>query len=205
MSRGLGQAALAIGSWYDLYRPAGVDRPLGEERRVMRLLCAVSAGGPGFKRQAVPGKAEWYGVFDTAYARVGDYLVGAEGRFFVAAMAAMAALVPPLLVRCDRVVDVKRPDTGVATGLLGYGGEGRGTLAPVLRGWPASVLAGRVSGVGGLPGDGRGAMWTVWLPVLPTHLRAGDLMEDEGGVRFVVAAAEVSGLGWRVMARQAGV
>ena len=200
ISRGLGQAALQIGEDYDLFRPEGTELPLDPEWRILRLPCAFSAGLPGFKRQPMPGKPHWYGVFDAAYVQVGDYLRGRQGTFFVASV---GGLVEPLVVRCDKSLDLVRAEEQPAGGLEEYGGETRWTLRTLLRGWPASVLAGGAAPRGELPADGAGVIWRVSLPVLPVAPQAADLLITEDGTRLVVATAEGTTEGWRLLARQA--
>lgn len=200
ISRGLGQAALQIGEDCDLFRPEGTELPLDPQWRILRLPCAFSAGTPGFKRQPMPGRPYWYGVFDVAYVQVGDYLRGPQGTFFVASV---GGLVQPLVVRCDTSLDLLRAEERAAGGLEEYGGETRWTLRTLLRGWPASVLAGSTAPRGELPADGPGATWRVSLPVLPVAPRMADLLIVEDGTRLVVATAERSAEGWRLLARQA--
>lgn len=202
INRGLGQAALRIGQECDVFRPEGAELPLDPERRLVRLSCAFSAGMPGFKRQPMPGRPYWYALLDAAYVQVGDYLCGPQGTFFVASVAALA---PPLVVRCERVVDVVRAEETAAGGLEGYGGETRCTQQTVLRGWPASVLATSLASRGMLPADGQGGTWRVTLPVLPVEPRPADLLVADDGTRFVVATAEGTAEGWRLLARQAEV
>jgi hypothetical protein len=202
INRGLGQAALRVGQECDVFRPEGPESPLDPERRLVRLACAFSAGMPGFKRQPMPGVPHWYAVLDAAYVQVGDYLCGPQGSFFVASLAPLA---PPLVVRCERVLDLMRAEEAVVDGIEGYGGETRCTLRTVLRGWPASVLAVSLTSRGILPMDGQGTMWRVMLPVLPAEPRAADLLVGEDGTRLVVASAEGTAEGWRLIARQAEV
>jgi hypothetical protein len=202
ISRGLGQAALRVGEECDVFRPEGAELPLDPERRLVRLACAFSAGAPGFKRAPMPGKPHWYAVLDTAYVQVGDYLRGRAGTYF---MASLGALVPPLVVRCNRVLDLVRAEEAPVAGLEGYGGETRWTLRTLLRGWPASVLADASAPRGALPADGAGTAWRVLMPVLPEAPRAADLLVGEDGTRLVVSSAEGTAEGWRLLARQAEI
>ena len=200
INRGMGQAALRVGEEYDVFRPEGAELPLDPERRLVRLACAFSAGAPGFKRGPMPGKPHWYAVLDAAYVQVGDYLRGRPGIFFVASLGTLA---PPLVVRCGRVLDLVRAEEAPVAGLEGYGGETRWTLRTLLRGWPASVLADSAAPRGALPADGAGTTWRVLLPLLPEAPRAADLLVAEDGTRLVIASAESTAEGWRLLARQA--
>lgn len=202
INRGLGRAALRIGAAHDVFRPDGPELPLDPKRRMIELSCALSAGAPNFLRQPMPGRPYWYAVMDSAYVQVGDYLRGPSGIFYVASLAALA---PPLVIRCDRVFDVLRAEEAAVGGLEEYGGETRRTLRTVLRRWPASVLAGAPAARGQLPSESRGATWRVLLPLLPAAVRAADLLVDEAGIRLVVVSAEATAEGWRLLAQQAEV
>jgi hypothetical protein len=55
-----------------------------------------------------------------------------------------------------------------------------------------------------LPNDTSVPYWTVLLPVIPdVILLPSDLMTDDLGRSAVVAAAELTDLGWRVTVKQA--
>jgi hypothetical protein len=89
----------------------------------------------------------------------------------------------------------------------GYGGVGH-ALEQVLDRWPASVLTVRGVGMRGveLPSDVAAGSWQVLLPASCTAvLRHDDVLTDDLGRTGVVAAAELSELGWRLLVRQATV
>jgi hypothetical protein len=196
IGRGLGVAARRIGLPHDLYRPAGPLRPLGPEQRVIRLHAAFNAESPGFTRPAGWGKVGRFGVFDTAYTRVGDYLYGPSGTFFIAAQDGLS---PPLLVVCNRTLDLARTQpTQPRPGALAAGYAGGLQEQRLLEGWPASVIAAGGSGNGGPQTELRRPGWTVLLPVLPVALRSGDRMTDDFGRTLIVQSAEQTTLGWRL-------
>jgi hypothetical protein len=145
----------------------------------------------------------WYGVFDAAYTRAGDYLVQEAAIWFVASQ---QRLLPVLCVRTNRVVSFWRAAAPANIGMNSYGGVTTATNAPLLTNWPANVLG--TSGSGrpdtGLPSDSSVPYWTVLLPAFPgTIVRPSDLMTDDLGRNAVVAAAELTELGWRIAAKQA--
>lgn len=203
VQRGLGCAARVLGEACDVYRARGAGTPLVAEWKILQVQAAFLPPGAGTTRPVEYGQAVWDGVFDAAYTRPGDYLVRRSDRtvWFVAAQ---QELLPVMCVRAERVVGFVRPGAAAASGVNGYGGV-TVSATPLFAGWPASVLAGGGGGMerAGLPGDTRPGSWHVLLPAVPgVVLRGGDLMTDDLGRSAVVASAELSGLGWRLVVRQ---
>lgn len=205
--RGLGLAARGAGDWCDLYRAHSADTPLAMANRIARLPAAfVAVGNP---RGAVSyGQAVWQGIFDAGYVAPGDYLVGEEGVFFVASITRLG---PVLCVRTNRTLTLARPAAPVVAGVSRYGGVTPAATTPLMTAWPASVLTRqREGGRGALPGDAPGLPggaggWEVLMPGTPgVLLRPGDLVRDDLGRTAVLAGTELTALGWRLFARQAG-
>jgi hypothetical protein len=209
--RGLGRAARALGAPCRLYRPGGAAAPLREENFVMTLDAAFVPDRGGWGAPARYGEALWQGVFDAAYVRAGDYLLRAESRAGagdggVWLVASAAPLLPALCVRAQRVVDISRAAAPVAAGEGEYGGVGDGAREALLSGWPASLLddAGNGAYQANLPTGTALSAWRVLLRGWPgVVLRAGDQVADDLGRVGVVAAAELSELGWRLHVTQA--
>lgn len=207
--RGLGAAARAVGAWCDLYRPRGPNEPMAGGNRVLRLP-ATFANPIGFAVPVGYGDAVWEGYFDAGYSRPGDYIAGPEGVFFIASQPRLG---PVLCVKANRVLSLSRPAAPLTAGVNRYVGVQPETAAPLLTDWPASVLAAGLGGRGPLPADAPGVHggsggWAVLLPALrlthpPRELRPGDLIHDDLGRTAVIASAELTGLGWRLHARQA--
>ncbi|MEJ0016757.1 MAG: hypothetical protein WDN25_09335 [Acetobacteraceae bacterium] len=196
-------AARALGADTDAYRPVGTARPLAMANRFLRLRAAFTAPDGKFARPNTYGDALWHGVFDAAYTRPGDYLVQQPSIWFIAAQ---QRLLPVLCVQTNRIVSFSRPAAPSSTGINEYGGATTATNDLLLEDWPASVLGATGGGrtETDLPGDGSVPTWTVLLPATPgLVLRPSDLMSDDLGRNAVVAAAELSGLGWRVTVKQA--
>jgi hypothetical protein len=203
---GLGLAARAAGAWCDAYRPSGTGAPLDSARRFMRLP-AIFTPADGAQHLVRFGQALWQGVFDGASMRPGDYIVSDEGTFFIISQPRLG---PIGCVRCNRVLSAARTGTPPFAGLNRYSGVQAHTLLPLFRQWPASVLAlARDGGRGALPSDapggsGGGGGWEVLLPAVDgVLLRQGDVLTDDIGRTAIVASAELSALGWRLLARQA--
>ena len=200
---GMNVAARSIGTQADAYRPSSTADPLGAQNRFLRLPAAFTGIDGRFARAPAYGTALWYGVFDAAYTRAGDYLVREDGTWFVAAQ---QPLLPVLCVRTNRVVTFSRPAAQHAAGVNTYGGVTAENLEPVLERWPASVITvSRASPPdAGLPSDASVSNWTVLLPAYSgVTLRVADLMTDDIGRNAVVSAAELSDLGWRLTVKQA--
>jgi hypothetical protein len=201
--RGLNAAARTIGADTDAYRPSGVTEPLAPINRFLRLRAAFTAHDGRFAHPNAYGEALWYGIFDAAYTRPGDYLVQGRIAWFIAAQ---QRLLPVLCVQTNRVVSFSRPAAPSSTGANRYGGATTATNRRLLTAWPASVLG--VSGRGhpsaDLPSDISAPYWTVLLPAISDLvLLPSDLMSDDLGRNAVVAAAELTDLGWRLSVKQA--
>jgi hypothetical protein len=205
--RGLGQAARGAGEWCDLYRASSAETPIAPANLVLRLPAAfVALNNP---RAAVGyGNAVWQGIFDAAYVQPGDYVVGSDGVFFVASITRLG---PVMCVKTNRTVTLTRPAAPAMAGLTRYGGVLASQTTPLMTAWPASVLMRqRQGGRGALPGDAPGVTggaggWEMLLPgTAGVLLRPGDLVADDLGRSGVLAATELTALGWRLFARQAG-
>ena len=147
------------------------------------------------------GKATWYALFDAKNAQVGDYFVGPAGTFFIATL---QLLLPILVVECNRVVTVWRPQ--IETGADGeYGGNTVANETALMIGWPCSILQGTKGekNESNLPGDTRSPWWTILLPYGGVQLLPNDIITDDLGIRYVVSSPELTDLGWRVTAMTA--
>lgn len=200
IARGLGVAARHVGAQYDAYRPAGAANPLAPENRYLRLPIAFTDETLGLRRPVPYGKATWSAILDTAYTRPGDYLAGPGGTYFIAAQ---QALLPVLCVLATRTITVNRPAAPAAAGVNAYGGLLATTATPVLTAWPASILFAGSGSPGDLPGDASTPNWTVLLPITPVPPRSADLITDDTGKSYVIGSAELTALGWRILAKQA--
>ena len=201
ISRGLGTAARHIGDPFDAYRTTRSDRPLAPQNRYLRLSASFSNHDYTYKRPTLFGQASWAGIFDTAYTRPGDYLAGPSGTYFIAAQ---QPLLPALCILTTNTVEITRPAAPAAPGIAAYGGFLATTAKPIITGWPASILsAGTTGSSGALPGDGATSIWTILLPPTSASLRSADIITDDLGRAFVIGSAELTSLGWRLLAKQA--
>ena len=147
------------------------------------------------------GKATWYALFDGLNAQVGDYFVGPGGTFFIAAM---QLLLPILVVECNRVITVWRPQ--IQTGVDGeYGGTTDANQTAVMTDWPCSILQGTKGekNESNLPGDVRAAWWSILLPYAGVQILPNDIITDDLGIRYVLSSVEISDLGYRLTAMTA--
>ena len=197
----MGSAARNAGFFYDAYRPAGPEDPLAPENRFLRLPALFNARDPRFGRASSYGRPCWFGMFDSAYTRPGDYLAGPGGTFFIAAQ---EHLLPPLCVLTNATVALARPSAAETPGLHNYGGATTaGARMVLLSGWPASLLAAGAGGRAVLPSDGRPGNWAVLLPPGDFDVRTSDTLIDDRNRRFVVATVEDTALGYRMTVTQA--
>lgn len=202
VSRGYGKAAKRLGKPCDLYRPADVLDPLALLTKITTLPAAFDATPAyGFTRPNSYGDALWHGLFDTAQTQVGDYLVGEDGTWFIAAQ---QPILPTICVACDRIVSIRRPAAPGAVGALGYSATVPDDEAVLMQGWPAGMVMRGIAkhGEANLPGEGPLGTMLIYLPAFPgIVLRNSDVVEDDLARRFVIGAAEITDLGWRLMAR----
>ena len=202
LQRGLGVAARRIGSIHEVMRPQGGGPPLARANRVLRLHASFNAEDQSYRKAQAYGRAVWWGVFDSAVTRSGDYLMGADATYFVAAQ---QPLLPIQCVRTNHVVTAWRPLGAGGAGASGYGGVRELAGERLIERWPASILARGGSGSGTLPGQAGAASWIVLLPRLPVELRRADLLRDEADQGYLVEAAEKSMLGWRLSVKSATI
>ncbi|HTR16511.1 MAG TPA: hypothetical protein VMI52_05690 [Acetobacteraceae bacterium] len=201
IARGAGIAARRLGTVYDVYRPCGVDAPLAPGNRVVRLSAAFLSEDGRVRKPSGYARAAWFGMFDYAYTRPGDFLSGAAGVFFVARQ---ALLEPAICVLTNRVLGFSRPAAANAVGVnAGYGGVTRTGSVALGSGWAASVLASGGGERGTLPSDQRAPQWDALLPALPFSPRPADLVTDEAGRGYGVVSAEESEMGWRLVLQSA--
>lgn len=199
---GYAKAAQKVGTTYQHYRPASASNPLSAGNRLADMLISLNANDPRFSRPNMYGKSTWYAVADGSQLRVGDYIVGVEGTLFVAAL---QQLLPIFMVDCNRTVNVLRPQQQAGVGALGYGGDVDANETPLMTAWPASVLKGSKGEKGEvqLPGDARNPWWEILMPHFTgVTIRPGDIVTDDLSNRYVISGAELTDLGWRMIAMQ---
>ena len=200
---GMNIAARKMGAVTDLYRPRGPLKPLAQTNRILRMHAAFGPRRGSMSHANVYGDALWYGIFDAAYTKAGDYLVQPDRILFVATQQGLAE---PLCVQTNRRVTIARAIPPGTIGANGYGGLIEGNNVVLLENWPASVLGGNDTGspTAGLPSDVSIPYWTVLLPPWQdTFIQTGDLFSDDLGRSAIVAATELTELGWRLAVKQA--
>jgi len=200
---GYAKAAIRLGLPFAQYRPSGANNPVTGAPLNASMLASFNAEDMKYGRPNKYGKATWYCLADGTQLAVFDYLVGASGTYFIAAM---QPLLPILAVECNRTVSVTRPQLQTQVGgLTDYEGTTAVNETPLMAGWPASILQGSKGEKGEivLPGDVRNAWWIVLFPSTPSVvLRSGDLIYDDNNRRYIISSAELTDLGWRLTALQ---
>ncbi|CAN7328822.1 hypothetical protein LJR084_001918 [Variovorax sp. LjRoot84] len=213
--RGYGKAAVRLGVLHDVFRPSGVLDPLASVSKLLAILASFNAEDWKYIKPSKYGKPFWYGLFDATPTRPGDYLVGPAVTYFIAAQQLHLTV---LCVECNRSVALLRaPAPASSTGAQPYGGvcaadsdAALGSLNPdgsLATGWPCSILlGGRQEHGTDLPMAVNNAGFQVLLPPsVPLVIRASDVFLDDLGRRYIVEAAELTDLGWRINSREAHV
>ncbi len=199
---GYAKAALRIGLPFDLYRPTGPANPLAPANKLATLPASFRVDDR-YQEAQVYGKSVWMAYLDDSQTQVGDYLVGNNKIYFIAAQ---QPLLPVVAVACTRTVSVMRLAVPSSFGAIDYGGALDGNEVPVMTNWPASVLQG---GGGGrnqvnLPADVNTPGWAIQMPAWPGVLiQPSDLVVDDLGRRHMVSMPELTDLGWRLTVQQA--
>lgn len=201
-SKGYAKTADKIGLPHTIYRPTSAVNPTPiSNANVIGTLNAHFRVDDGLTQFNNYGKAVWRGWFDGTKTQVGDYLVGADGTYFIAAQ---QPLLPPLCVQCNSTINITRPGDPAPYGALGYNG-GASDIA-LMTGWPASILAGPKGEKNevGLPGDVKQSWWSILMPAWDgVLLTASDVMTDQNGRRFIGASIELTDMGYRITAQMA--
>lgn len=203
--RAAGRSANIFGVTCDLFRPSGTENPLALPNRILRMPAAFVPQGGNLRRAVPQSDPIWEGLFDAAYTQPGDILSRSSDSavFFIAAQ---QPLLPVTCVRALRMVSLKRPASAVIAGLNAYGGVVSSTDTPLATAWPASILSavGSSTGQAGIEAELSGTAWQVLLPPsLNVALQTGDRITDDLGRLAVIANAELSDFGWRLLARPA--
>jgi hypothetical protein len=163
---------------------------------LFELPVSLNAEDMAYKKPNKYGKATWYALVDGTNLEVGDYFVGPQGTFFIAAL---QPLLPILVVECNRVVSILRPAGQTGFGLGPYGADTAVTETTLIAGRPCSILQGTKGEKTetNLPGDVRSPWWGMLMPYAGVDLTMDDIVVDDLGRRYVISSAELSDLGWR--------
>ena len=199
IAAGLTQAAQVVGSSCQVFRPASAFDPLGGTE--LEPLMSAFDSNIGL---SLRGGEDRNGSFasligDYSSLRSGDYLVGTN-TWFVSHVEPLRAAV---CVRCNHMLSIRSPLSAFTTGTSSYGGRIPATDLILATGWPASVLTKTHldTSTAKLPGDVRTVFVEILLPVIPDlTISHGQMLTDEFGQTYVVAATELSVRGWRIEA-----
>jgi hypothetical protein len=200
---GRGKAARVLGLPCQVFRPAATANPFTNQ--VAGINVAFNAADAKYLKPNLYGKPVWFADMDGRVTQPGDYLVRSDGSYWF--VAAQQQLLPIVVVSCNRIVSVFRPQQQMGVGAQGYGGDTIALETPLITGFPASILIGSKveKSLVNLPGDVRNPAWSILLPVLPSgvYIRNEDIITDDQSRRYVISSAELTDLGWRVNAPQA--
>lgn len=208
--KGYGKAAQRLGLPNVVSRPLLAADPLANV--IGTLLCSFNAEDWKYIKASKYGRPTWFGLFDATTTRAGDYLVGPQGTFFIAAQQLHLSV---LCVECNRrVAMIRSVAVGPAVGAQGYSGacasEGLTVLGDIdsngcmVSGWPASILqGGRQTHGTDLPMSVSNAGFQILLPrSVPITIEASDVLVDDLGRRYQAEACELTDLGWRINSKE---
>lgn len=208
---GYAKAAQMLGIASVVYRASSSLTPIAAGNLVANLPASFSADDMSYQRSQRFGNAVWTCLIDGSQTHVGDYVVNAAGSFFIAAM---QPLLPILAVKCNRAVRISRMAMQNSAGYAGYSGvvasqevDVLGTSGPLgsfVSGWPASILiGGKADRDTGLPSDVKEAGYEILLPAsVPITISESDILQDDLSRNYAIAAAELSDMGWRILATE---
>lgn len=202
---GYGKAAQRLGLSCGQYRPtSALSAAIAAANLLRSIPASFNAEDMRYSKPNKYGKATWYCLADGSLLQVGDYLVQPDGSTYF--VAGLQLHLPIFVVGCNRVVNVMRPQGLTGVGAVGYGGNTDAAETVLIAQYPASILQGtkgEKSSVN-LPGDVRVPWWAILLPVVPggAVLRTGDIITDDLTWRYVISSAELTDLGWRIVATQ---
>jgi hypothetical protein len=206
---GYAKAARVIGVAYDQYRPLITSAPLSN--KIASVKMAVDSGKQyTFTSPNEYGDPTWLALIDDASVQEGDYLVGNNGGYNINTyfVAGKQFLLPVLVIECNRAIRLTRELPMTTVGVVSYSGSQPSQEADVLGApgnlWPASILlGGKSQHAAELPAGVKNSGWKILLPPsVPIVITAGDIATDDLGHRYVIEGAELTDLGWRIMASE---
>ena len=196
--RGYAKAAQRLGVAYQFYRPGGGAFP---GAALFTRPVSLNAEDMSYGKPGKYGKPNWYALVDGTGTQAGDYFVGPQGTFFVAAF---QPLLPILAVECNRIAALSRVLEPSGIGAQAYSGMTVANQIPFATGVPCSILQGTKGERNpvDLPADTRLPWWAILMPAAVGAVNDGDLIEDDLGRRYMVSSAELTDLGYRIIATQ---
>lgn len=205
---GYGKAAIRVGYLFNQYRLLGVADPINPGNLVGQLNAAFTVGPTGFRFERTPSHKDvlFNGLFDGSEVQAGDYFVSTHdgSTYFVGQM---APILPPLCVLCNRVVTFSKTAASQTFGLQpAYEGTTSANEQAAMTRFPIALLfdaRGRGTEVG-LPTDLPSPFFLGLAPAIDgIDLRSGMFVQDETNRRYIIAASELTDMGWRFSAQQA--
>jgi len=195
--KGYGDAAKRIGVSCNIYRQSvATQAVITSGNLIGTVLASFNSQDMTYTKANKYGQSLWYGVFDASTVNVGDVLVGSQGTFFVAAK---QLHLPILLVQTNRIATLSHSPTLSQTGAIGSSHASDEVQTMV--GVPASILE---SGKGAsipVPSDTKNSAWMILIPQFAgVVVNTNDIITDDLGRRYAVNTAELTDLGWRILA-----
>ena len=182
-----------------MFRPTSPINPLGNQPIGIVTGIFDSTNSLNLQSPEYKGRSQALLVGDPSLLRTSDYLVGLQ-TWFVAHIEPLRAA---SCILCNRTLMILTPAVASAAGANSYGGVTLATDTVLASSSPACVLAKTHIEVDPtrLPSDAKTSFFEVLLPVIRgLELTFWQLIQDELGQNYVVAAAELSFSGWRLLA-----
>lgn len=199
--KGYGIAAKKIGFVHSQYRPTTAINPISAPFLISTTFYASFNVSWNYMKSNKYGNSVFQMVADGRVMKVGDYFVGYNTWFVIG----MEPVLPILAVQCNAVVDVKRPQTTITKGAVGYMGDKPNQNDTILmQNIPCSLL---IEGRGKenpvkLPMDSSWGRWELLLPYLGgVKINVGDTVFS-GSDLYIVDSNELTEFGWRLRVKR---
>jgi hypothetical protein len=201
---GYGKVASILGAPYSWYRPAApgaVVQPANLLGSVLAYVTASRSLNPG---PSGVGKPDRYAAFDPTNFLAGDYLVGPETYFLGEAMPITGL---SHLLLCNETFTLsRRGEQAPGEDYVGGGLQSNAVVAVAFPGWIKSGDRRQASNLH-LPGEVEMPTVNILLPVsIPAQVLRGDELttSDVTASRWVVQAADLTPMGWSLIAVESG-
>lgn len=203
---GYAQAALRLGLTFDVYRSVTPIDPIVPVNVVANVFSSFNVSWDYMKANRY-GNAVFQAVVDGRVVQLYDYLIGNNQKWFIASWKTTQIILPILAIECPHEITIERAAQDITPDSDQYSGYNSVQPTVLARGLPASILFANKGAKNPqkLPTDNNLGFWTILIPNLDGTIYLNrDIIIDENNFRYVIDTAELTNLGWRIMAQQLG-